>query len=520
MKTVLCVIGLAFASVALATPPPAPTLSVGTTDIKQLTFEIQSVPRVNWYELWFKANDAAQWVKFTQVPAQQQNWIRINLAVHLLDWQQARYHVKACNPGGCSASNEVGVNDEKLAAIGYFKPNAPTGVDHYGGHVAVSADGKTIAVVSGETFGTATTSAAVHVYRKTTSTSGWRREARVVPSAVRTGTAQYYLGDQLAISADGNLIALGAWTERTPSAESAGAVYLFRRSGTTWREAQKITSSSTRYGDYFGYIVKLDDAGRTLAIHHNNTGPEYIPSSGTLEIYLDAANDGNDQFVHSTTLAVPLNSEGAGVCGALTFSGDGQTLFRGCYDPANYTDSWYSVLKAPDWTESARLPGWDVSGIDSTYDGTRVIIQFDNYGEVYALGAGGWVNEAHLTDFFGEPDGSLRRQVAISRDGKIAAIGHQWDAIAGLGPLFPPYQGSDRQVGSVVIHERRASGWVTRRVIKPGSTNQQDFGHVVALGDNGKILVVGAPTDMSNATGIDGNRDDSSVLFRGAVWVY
>ena len=42
----------------------------------------------------------------------------------------------------------------------------------------------------------------------------------------------------------------------------------------------------------------------------------------------------------------------------------------------------------------------------------------------------------------------------------------------------------------------------------------------VALGDNGKLLIVGAPFDPSNATGFDGDRDDDSALNRGAVWIY
>jgi hypothetical protein len=518
MRTPLFVLACALASsVALATPPPSPTLTVGAADIKQLHFDIEPVPRVNWYELWFKPNNAAQWVKFTQVPAQR-NWIRINVAVHLLDWPQARYHVKACNPSGCGTSNEVGVNDEKLAAIGYLKPVAPTGVLHYGGHVAVSADGKTIAVVSGETLGTKTMSGVVHVYRKTTSTSGWRRQTRLIPSTVQSATGQYYLGDQVAISGDGNLIAFGAWPESSPnSPEGSGAVYLFRYDGVAWREAQKIPGARTLYGNYFGYIVKLDDAGRTLAVSHTEHAGEYKP--GTVEIYQDLA-DFSDQFVHQSTLTVPANPdpEGNSSCEGFALSGDGQTIMRGCYVYPDY-NFFSQVMTAPGWSEVARLPGHTVDGYDLSYDGTQALIQNGNYGEAYRLGPGGWVHDGSLTDFGGYPDGQ-RRHIALSRDGKIAAIGNWSDIAAGLGPIFPPYQTADRESGGVVIHERRSTGWILRRAIKPGSTNQQNFGHVVALGDNGRILVVGAPLDASNATGIDGDRDDDSAPNRGAVWIY
>ena len=71
------------------------------------------------------------------------------------------------------------------------------------------------------------------------------------------------------------------------------------------------------------------------------------------------------------------------------------------------------------------------------------------------------------------------------------------------------------------MYERRSDGtWTLRRAIKPGSQNDGLFGHSIALADNGRLLVVGAPRDQSAATGIDGDRDDHSVDWRGAVWIY
>jgi len=56
--------------------------------------------------------------------------------------------------------------------------------------------------------------------------------------------------------------------------------------------------------------------------------------------------------------------------------------------------------------------------------------------------------------------------------------------------------------------------------VKPGAENPQRFGHSVALGDIGRILVVGAPMESSAATGINGDRTDTSEPERGAVWLY
>src|SRR5688572_20309328 len=228
-----------FASVAVATPPPAPTITVAATDIKQLQFDITPVTRANWYELWFRANPRAQWVQYARTVAQRPR-IRANTSVHLLDWQQARYYVKACNPSGCSASNEVGVDGEQLPAIGYFKPSTTQPNQYFGFSFDVSGDGTTLVVVAAETIGGAVGRAAIHVYRKGTSTSGWRLEARLFPSPNNEG-AYSVAGDPLSISYDGKLIAFGNWIENNET----GAVYLFRRRFDGWHQTQRFTGGNT-----------------------------------------------------------------------------------------------------------------------------------------------------------------------------------------------------------------------------------------------------------------------------------
>lgn len=87
--------------------------------------------------------------------------------------------------------------------------------------------------------------------------------------------------------------------------------------------------------------------------------------------------------------------------------------------------------------------------------------------------------------------------------------------------MYPPYiyRGQDG-VGGVFVFERKTAGWKLRRLVKPGAENPQSFGQSVALGDIGRILVVGAPLESSAAAGIDGDRTDTSEPERGAVWLY
>src|SRR5688572_30446343 len=183
MKTVILALAGTFAltAVAVAAPPAAPTITVAASNIKQLQFDITPVTRINRYELWFKANSGAQWTYYAQTPAQRPRF-RINTSVHLLDWRQARFFVKACNSSSCSQSNVVDVDGEQLAAIGYFKPSTSQRNQSIGFNFAVSADGMTMAVLGSQTIDHVAGRAQILVYRRNSSSSGWHLDARVYPS--------------------------------------------------------------------------------------------------------------------------------------------------------------------------------------------------------------------------------------------------------------------------------------------------------------------------------------------------
>ena len=521
MRVVICAgLCLLAASLVHAAPPAAPVITVSASNIKELQFDWESVPQSNYYELWFRADAGSAWVKYAETPAQRPRF-RIGVSVHLLDWRVALYRVKACNPSGCSTSNEVGVNGEQLAAMGYLKPRASETRRFFGGNVAVSADGKTIAAITTEDSDVAPGNSAAYVYRR--GPSGWYLEARLQTSTAHPATAHIYGGDHVALSGDGNVLVVSAQAEDGPGADDgpppqdglhSGAVYLFRRSGATWALSQKLTGTN-QFSDNFGYEVKVDDAGRTVtALHRWSDG---VFTFGSVEVFRDPP-DASNQFAHSVSVPVPVIAGQAAFCGAHSLSGDGNTIVRGCI-PEGGGASFVQVLKGPGFAETARVPGGSYDGADVNYDGTVFLIQDRFDALAFRLGPSGWVSDGRLRNFAGEALYS-RREIALSRDGKIAALGNWEEKSAGLGPVFPPYQAGSTASGGVVVYQRKANGWVVRRLVKPGSTQEAWAGHSVALGDNGRILVVGAPFDASAAAGINGDRVDDSAPERGAVWIY
>ena len=83
-------------------------------------------------------------------------------------------------------------------------------------------------------------------------------------------------GFSIALSGDGQTLAVGAITEDSvaqqfngnqadDSAGSAGAVYVFSRTGNTWAQQAYFKASDTEAGDFFGFSVALSFDGDTLA---------------------------------------------------------------------------------------------------------------------------------------------------------------------------------------------------------------------------------------------------------------
>jgi trimeric autotransporter adhesin len=156
--------------------------------------------------------------------------------------------------------------------------------DYFGYSVALSADGATLAVGAWAEASTATGingngadnsapyTGAAYVFTKSGAT--WSQEAYIKAS---NAGADDYFGQNVALSADGSTLAVTASFEESAatgiggdqaddSAWAAGAVYIFTRSGKTWRQDAYVKASNTEAGDGFGASVALSGDGKLLAV--------------------------------------------------------------------------------------------------------------------------------------------------------------------------------------------------------------------------------------------------------------
>jgi hypothetical protein len=145
--------------------------------------------------------------------------------------------------------------------------------DHFGSSVALSADGSILAV-GADRKGDNLAYFAGAVYMFTRHDTMWSQQAYI--KASNTGQGDYF-GSGIALSADGSTLAVTSREEDSAatgidgdqadnSASEAGAVYVFTRSDTTWRQQAYVKASNTGAGDDFGSSIALSADGSILAV--------------------------------------------------------------------------------------------------------------------------------------------------------------------------------------------------------------------------------------------------------------
>jgi len=286
----------------------------------------------------------------------------------------------------------------------YIKASNPDTEDLFGISVALSANGSTLAVgaffeasaatgIGGDQADNAAAFAgAAYVFTRGGTT--WRQEAYI--KASNTGAGDEF-GASVALSGDGSSLAVGAPLEASAatgidgnqaddSALNAGAVYVFSRSDTTWRQEAYVKAAQTSNNAQFGYRVALSADAATLAVGapveasaatgiDGNQADHSMPGAGAVylfsrnatwhqEAYLKASNTGaNDQFGFSvalsadgSTLAVGANGEASAAIGIDGNQADHSTPFAGAIYTFTRTDTA--------WNQQAYLKASNTNAAD------------------------------------------------------------------------------------------------------------------------------------------------------------
>lgn len=493
--------------------PAAPTASL-SIGLKKLQVGWSAVAGATSYKVL--ENTGGGFQQIGEVGAGQTAFSK-QIAVHSHPWTTTGYQVKACNTIGCSTSNTVSAANGALQAIGYFKASNTEAGDRFGWTVALSGDGTTLAVgapgedskaagVGGnQSDNSATDSGAVYIYTRDGS-GNWSQQVYLKASNSHVGA---HFGESLALSEDGNTLAVGAPLEDSAAttingnqnnhgAAAAGAVYVFARKNGSWSQQAYVKAANAYANAYFGWSVALSADGNTLAAGatgeaskttgvNGNAGDRSLANSGAAYVFTRTGSGWSQQAYIKASNTGAEDNFGA----ALRLNAAGNILAVG----------------APFEASSA-------TGVN----GSQVNNSAANFGAVYvfACASNKWSQQAYLKSSNGGSEDNFGNALALDATGTTLAVGapYEWSAYGAPESVSAPKSGTVY----VFAYDK---GWRQEALVKATNANANDnFGSAVALSSNGRALIVGAIGESSAAAGLNGNAADNSRDGVGAAYLF
>jgi hypothetical protein len=441
--------------------------------------------------------------------------------------------------------------------------------DRFGSSVAVSGDTVVVGATGEDSSTTgvnstpnegASNAGAVYVFVR--SGTNWSQQAYLKAGQVSTADT---FGVSVAVS--GDTVVVGAAGEDSSTsginsipdegATSAGAAYVFVRSGTNWSQQAYLKASQVSTNDQFGVSVAISgdtavvgadrEGSSTTGI--NSTPDELAPEAGAAyifvrngtnwsqEAYLKASQvTANDEFGYSVavsgdTVVVGAWQEDSSTTGINNSPNEGRVDAGAAY---------VFVRNGTNWSQQAYLKASQVTLLD--YFGNSVAVSGDTVvvgahredssttginstpnesaresGAAYVFVRNGvnWSQQAYLKASEVTADDNFGHSVAVYGDTVVVSAIDEDSSTMGINST-PDELALD--AGAAFVFTRSGTTWSQQAYLKAGQVNMNDqFGGSVAI--SGDTVVVGMAGEDSGSAGIDGTPNEG-VSSAGAAYVF
>jgi len=484
------------------------------------------------------------------------------------DWQ---------NIAGQLSANAHGRALDPPSQQAYLKASNPDSIDLFGYAVAIDGDTVVIGAPLEDSMATGVNGnqgdnsleepGAAYVFVRSGTT--WTQQAYL--KASNTDDLDLF-GSSVAI--DGDTVVVGAFLEASSAVgvngnqgndvntPSAGAAYVFVRTGTTWSQQAYLKASNTEKNDFFGSSVAVyqdtvavgayGEDGNSAGINGNqnnnsaaDAGAVYVftrsGSTWSQQAYIKASNPGPQDFfgeslaLDGDTLVVGATGEDSSATGtdgdqnadsalesgaAYVFSRSGNTWTQSSYVKALNTgagDLFGTSVAVYQNTVAVGAPGEDsnATGVNGDQSNNSSI----DSGAAYAYRRTGstWTPQAYLKASNTEAGDNFGDHVAIA--GNKVVVGATLEDSNALG--IDGDQGNNLAGGSgaAYVFKRFGSSWSQLAYFKASNTDPADnFGSSLAM--DGTTLIVGASWEYGGAPGVNGNQGDNSAPKAGSAYVY
>lgn len=368
-------------------------------------------------------------------------------------------------------------------ALDYLKASNTRAVAGFGHSVAVSGDtlvvgspyesSKSTGVNGDQSDTSEPTAGAAYVFRRSGGT--WKQEAYL--KASNAGNNSYF-GTSIAIDKD--TIVVGAHL-----AESA---YVFTRTGTTWSQQALLKASNSRVDAHFGVGVAIE--GNTIVVGSNGES-----SSAT-------GIDGNQA---DTTMPY----SGA----AYVFTRTGIAWSQQAYVKTSNTAANANFGNSIAVSGNTMVVGSSSESTTAAYSGAAYV--FTRTGAT-------WSQQTMLKASNARPGNNgfgtlFGASVAIA--GNTVAVGSTFESSASKGVNGDQDDASADRAGAVYVFTRAGTAWSQQAYVKASNARAgSQFGSSVAL--VGDSLAVGSWLESSSAKLLNGDQADASMDEAGSAYLF
>jgi hypothetical protein len=256
-----------------------------------------------------------------------------------------------------------------------------------------------------------------------------------------------------------------------------------------------LKASNTGAGDQFGYAVAI--SGNTVVVG------AYFEDSAATGINGNQADDSA-----GSAGAVYVFVYNAGVWSQQAYLKASNT---------NGSDRFGRIVAISGDTIAVGAPNEDSNA--TGVNGVQTDESAGNAGAVYIFVRSGttWSQQAYLKASNTDAADAFGRSLSISGDTLV--IGAPGEGSDATGVNGDQNNNLALTSGAAYVFVRSGTTWSQQAYLKASNTGTGDnFGTSISL--SGDTLVVGAPGESSNATGVDGNQIDESAATSGAAYIF
>jgi len=348
--------------------------------------------------------------------------------------------------------------------------------DKFGCAVAVSGDTAVVGAEADNAGGQSTLQGAAYIFVRSGTT--WSQQQKLTASDGARGDA---FGCAVAI--DGDTVLVGAQWDDVGTNLSQGSAYVFTRSGTTWTQQQKLTTSDGAADDWLGGALALSGDTALVGVERHDVGAKR--QQGVAYVFTRSGASWSEQQKLTAPDGAAWDAFGGAVAvsGTTALIGADSNLFSFdqrsgvgvayVFTRSGATWSLQQMLNAADFSmyggfgDAVALCG-DTALVGRRWDD---IGANGSQGSAYVFTRSGttWTQQQKLTAADGAAGDHFGCSVALS--GNVALIGARWADV-----------GANREQGSAYVYVRSGAAWTQPPPLRASNGRIWDrFGDSVAL---------------------------------------